>query len=176
MEGDLQRGRKRVRRCIALAFSLPLSFSRSLLTSARCHSCSTRMNVTSGEIPAEFLEAAIAKRAELIETLAEVDDELAEAWLDEREITGQEISVSTMISLPALADMRCLLTQLLNQNRLLCVGRLSRSSSLPSSSVQLSPTSRFSRFLTVSVFIFQRRRNPKLSLSRSFHLQILLKL
>lgn len=50
--------------------------------------------MTSGEIPAEFLEAATAKRAELIETLAEVDDEIAEAWLDEREIAGVEIAVS----------------------------------------------------------------------------------
>lgn len=54
---------------------------------------SDSITVTSGDIPAEFLEAATAKRAELIETLAEVDDELAEAWLDERDITGLEIAV-----------------------------------------------------------------------------------
>ncbi|KAI5479227.1 elongation factor G [Pseudohyphozyma bogoriensis] len=52
------------------------------------------IKVTSGEIPAEFLEAAQAKRAELIETLAEVDDELADAWLEEREITGAEIAAA----------------------------------------------------------------------------------
>ncbi|KAL8283231.1 hypothetical protein RQP46_006009 [Phenoliferia psychrophenolica] len=50
--------------------------------------------VTSGEIPAEFLEAAKARRAELIETLADVDDELADAWLEEREITGVEIAAA----------------------------------------------------------------------------------
>lgn len=50
--------------------------------------------VTSGDIPAEFLAAAEAKRAELVETLAEVDDEIADAWLDERVISGEEISVS----------------------------------------------------------------------------------
>lgn len=49
--------------------------------------------MTSGEIPAEFLEVAKAKRAELIETLAEVDDEIADAWLEEREISGLEIAV-----------------------------------------------------------------------------------
>ena len=53
--------------------------------------------ITTGEIPAQFLEAANAKRAELIETLAEVDDELAEAWLDEREITGAEIAVRRLV-------------------------------------------------------------------------------
>lgn len=45
-------------------------------------------------IPEEFLAAATAKRAELIETLAEVDDEIADAWLEEREISGLEIAVS----------------------------------------------------------------------------------
>ena len=55
---------------------------------------SLRNLVTSGEIPAEFLEAAKAKRAELIETLADVDDALADAWLEEREISGVEIAAS----------------------------------------------------------------------------------
>lgn len=50
--------------------------------------------VTSGDIPAEFLAAAEAKRAELVETLAEVDDEIADAWLDERVISGEEISAA----------------------------------------------------------------------------------
>lgn len=51
------------------------------------------MIVKSGEIPTEFMEAAIAKRAELVETLAEVDDEIADAWLEEREITPEELAV-----------------------------------------------------------------------------------
>lgn len=46
-------------------------------------------------IPEQFLAAATAKRAELIETLAEVDDEIADAWLEEREISGLEIAVRT---------------------------------------------------------------------------------
>ncbi|KAM0756639.1 putative nuclear condensin complex protein [Meredithblackwellia eburnea MCA 4105] len=50
--------------------------------------------VKSGEIPAEFLEAAKAKRAELIEHLAEVDDEIADAWLEEREIAGEELAAA----------------------------------------------------------------------------------
>lgn len=51
------------------------------------------MIVRSDVIPEEFLAAATAKRAELIETLAEVDDEIADAWLEEREISGLEIAV-----------------------------------------------------------------------------------
>ncbi|KAK4705840.1 elongation factor G, partial [Phenoliferia sp. Uapishka_3] len=50
--------------------------------------------VTAGDIPTEFLEAAQAKRAELIETLADVDDDLADAWLEEREISGPEIAAA----------------------------------------------------------------------------------
>lgn len=50
------------------------------------------MIVKTDEIPAEFVEAAKAKRAELVETLAEVDDEIADAWLEEREITPEELT------------------------------------------------------------------------------------
>ncbi|KAK4058166.1 Elongation factor G, mitochondrial [Microbotryomycetes sp. JL221] len=50
------------------------------------------INVKTEEIPAEFIEAAKAKRAELVENLAEVDDEIADAWLEEREITPEELS------------------------------------------------------------------------------------
>ena len=56
------------------------------------------MNVTSGEIPTEFLDAATAKRAELVETLAEVDDEIADAWLEEREIAPDELAVSLLFA------------------------------------------------------------------------------
>ncbi|GAA5835311.1 hypothetical protein JCM11251_006677 [Rhodosporidiobolus azoricus] len=49
------------------------------------------IDVRTDEIPAQFLEAAQAKRAELVETLAEVDDAIADAWLDEREIKPEEL-------------------------------------------------------------------------------------
>ncbi|SCZ90436.1 BZ3500_MvSof-1268-A1-R1_Chr1-3g01989 [Microbotryum saponariae] len=50
------------------------------------------MNVRADEIPTEFMEAAQAKRAELVEALAEVDDEIADAWLEEREISSSELA------------------------------------------------------------------------------------
>lgn len=50
--------------------------------------------VRSGEVPEKYVEAAKAKRAELVESLAEVDDEIAEAWLEEREIAPEEFVVS----------------------------------------------------------------------------------
>ncbi|SCV68476.1 BQ2448_597 [Microbotryum intermedium] len=50
------------------------------------------IHVRADDIPAEFMEAALAKRAELIETLAEVDDEIADAWLEEREISSGELA------------------------------------------------------------------------------------
>ncbi|BGP28644.1 Elongation factor G, mitochondrial [Rhodotorula toruloides] len=50
------------------------------------------ITVRQDEIPAEYVEAAKAKRAELVETLAEVDDEIADAWLEEREITPVEMA------------------------------------------------------------------------------------
>lgn len=53
--------------------------------------------VKSGDIPSEFLEIAQAKRAELVENLAEVDDEIADAWLEEREISGEELAVSSCL-------------------------------------------------------------------------------
>ncbi|BGP12668.1 hypothetical protein JCM10213_008805 [Rhodosporidiobolus nylandii] len=49
------------------------------------------INVRTDVIPEKYLEAAQAKRAELIETLAEVDDEITEAWLEEREIKPEEL-------------------------------------------------------------------------------------
>ncbi|GAA6059088.1 hypothetical protein JCM10212_002059 [Sporobolomyces blumeae] len=48
------------------------------------------ITVRSGEVPEKYVEAAKAKRAELVEALAEVDDEIAEAWLEEREIKPEE--------------------------------------------------------------------------------------
>ncbi|WFD43082.1 Elongation factor G, mitochondrial [Malassezia psittaci] len=44
------------------------------------------------EIPAEVLELANAKRTELIEQLADVDDEMAEIFIEEREPTIEELA------------------------------------------------------------------------------------
>ncbi|KAK0547299.1 Elongation factor G, mitochondrial [Tilletia horrida] len=44
------------------------------------------------EIPADVLELAKEKRAELIEQVAEVDDDLAEIFLEERDPTAEELS------------------------------------------------------------------------------------
>ncbi|GAA5922656.1 hypothetical protein JCM1841_006769 [Sporobolomyces salmonicolor] len=49
------------------------------------------ITVKTGDVPEQYLEAAKAKRAELVETLAEVDDEIADAWLEEREIKPEEL-------------------------------------------------------------------------------------
>jgi translation elongation factor EF-G len=52
------------------------------------------IDVRYGEIPAQYVEAAKAKRAELVETLADVDEAIADAWLEEREIQPEELVVS----------------------------------------------------------------------------------
>ncbi|GAA6011257.1 hypothetical protein JCM8202_003952 [Rhodotorula sphaerocarpa] len=49
------------------------------------------INVRHDEIPAQYLDAAKTKRAELIEHLAEADEEIADAWLEEREIQAEEL-------------------------------------------------------------------------------------
>jgi len=59
------------------------------------------IDIRNDEIPAQYLESAQAKRAELVEAIAEVDDELTEAWLEEREITPIELGVRP--PLPPLA-------------------------------------------------------------------------
>lgn len=46
----------------------------------------------SEEIPAQYLDMAKAKRAELIEQLADVDDELAELFLEERDPSAEELA------------------------------------------------------------------------------------
>ncbi|WFD22285.1 Elongation factor G, mitochondrial [Malassezia equina] len=48
----------------------------------------------SDEIPAEVLELAQAKRQELIEQLSDVDDEMAEIFLEEREPTIEELAAA----------------------------------------------------------------------------------
>ncbi|KAG8933508.1 Elongation factor G, mitochondrial [Tulasnella sp. 418] len=47
--------------------------------------------VESDQIPADVLENAQAKRTELIETLAEIDDEIAELYLNEEEVTVSQL-------------------------------------------------------------------------------------
>jgi elongation factor G len=77
----------------------------SAITEGARHFVLLRINVTSGEIPAEFMDAAIAKRAELVETLAEVDDEIADAWLEEREIAPDELAVSRRDASPIITPV-----------------------------------------------------------------------
>ncbi|TNY20624.1 putative nuclear condensin complex protein [Rhodotorula diobovata] len=60
------------------------------------------IDIRNDEIPAEYLEAAKVKRAELVEAIAEVDDELTEAWLEEREITPVELGAAIRRSTIAL--------------------------------------------------------------------------
>ncbi|EPQ30014.1 uncharacterized protein PFL1_02687 [Pseudozyma flocculosa PF-1] len=50
--------------------------------------------VESDDIPAAYLEQAKQKRAELIEQLAEVDDEMTEIFLEEREPTLDELAAA----------------------------------------------------------------------------------
>lgn len=52
-----------------------------------------RIDVRYGDIPAQYVDAANGKRAELIETLADVDEAIADAWLEEREISPEELVV-----------------------------------------------------------------------------------
>ncbi|KAJ3295688.1 Elongation factor G, mitochondrial [Borealophlyctis nickersoniae] len=47
--------------------------------------------IRTDEIPAELLDAAKAKRAELIEHLADADDEIAEVFLEETEPTSEQL-------------------------------------------------------------------------------------
>lgn len=52
-----------------------------------------REKVRQAEIPADLLPTVAEKRRELIEAVAEVDDVLAERFLNDEEITGPELSV-----------------------------------------------------------------------------------
>lgn len=103
----------------------------------------------------------MAKRAELIETLAEVDDEIADAWLEEREISGVEIAVSS-----SRISSSCFLLippSLSTQS----VAPPSPSSSPPSSSAPLSPISRFNPYSTASAStsLLPKKSPPSPSLS-----------
>ncbi|GAA5833983.1 hypothetical protein JCM9279_004182 [Rhodotorula babjevae] len=60
------------------------------------------IDIRNDDIPAEYLDSAQAKRAELVEAIAEVDDELTEAWLEEREITPIELGAAIRRSTIAL--------------------------------------------------------------------------
>ncbi|KAI4217518.1 MAG: hypothetical protein LQ351_000113 [Letrouitia transgressa] len=48
----------------------------------------------SDEIPTEVLQLALERRKKLVETLADVDDEIAEIFLDERQPTEQQIKAA----------------------------------------------------------------------------------
>jgi elongation factor G len=54
------------------------------------------------EIPADLVDLANEKRGKLIETLADVDDEMAEIFLDEREPTNEQIKAAIRRSTIAL--------------------------------------------------------------------------
>jgi elongation factor G len=49
--------------------------------------------VESDEIPAHLVEQAKSKRAELIENVADADDDLAELFLEEKPIGAEELAV-----------------------------------------------------------------------------------
>jgi len=119
------------------------------------------ITVRSGEVPEKYVEAAKAKRAELVESLAEVDDEIAEAWLEEREIKPEEFVVSITCSLTLFSNARQNSPRLC---RLRFDERLLPSSSLQSSWDPHSPTNPSKLFSTVSVSTSQLPMNPSLSL------------
>ena len=61
--------------------------------------------VEEGPVPAELAEAVEAARQELVEAVAEVDDEVAELFLAEAEVTQSRIQGS--IPLTVTATFRC---------------------------------------------------------------------
>lgn len=50
-------------------------------------------NVVAGDIPADMEELVAEKRRELIETVSEVDDVLAEKFLNDEPVTAAELEV-----------------------------------------------------------------------------------
>jgi translation elongation factor EF-G len=61
------------------------------------HVPNRRVNIREDEIPAEILDFANEKRRVLIETLADVDDVIADRYLMEEEPTMQELQVLSFI-------------------------------------------------------------------------------
>lgn len=57
--------------------------------------CLCREKVIEGEIPSDITAAVAEKRRELIESISEVDDELADAFLNDQPITPEILAVST---------------------------------------------------------------------------------
>lgn len=51
-------------------------------------------NIVTKDIPSELMEQAKERRAEMIAAIAEVDDEIAELFLEETEPTAQQLIVS----------------------------------------------------------------------------------
>lgn len=54
-----------------------------------------REKVVEGEIPSDIAAAVAEKRRELIESISEVDDELADIFLNDQPITAEILAVST---------------------------------------------------------------------------------
>lgn len=59
-----------------------------------CIACSCREKVVSEEIPANMEDLVTEKRRELIEVVSEVDDKLAEAFLNDEPISSIDLEVS----------------------------------------------------------------------------------
>ena len=57
----------------------------------------SRVNIREDEIPPEYLELAKEKRRVLIETLADVDDVIADRYLMEEEPTVRELQVYSLL-------------------------------------------------------------------------------
>jgi len=51
------------------------------------------INVTENDIPEEFMELANAKRAELFEHLAEVDEAMSDMFIMEENPTSEQLAV-----------------------------------------------------------------------------------
>lgn len=80
----------------------PLTCSLLLLTS---------VNIVESDIPEEFMELANAKRAELFEHLAEVDEAMSDMFIMEENPTSEQLSVRQ--PLPSFrkhrqADYKCI--------------------------------------------------------------------
>lgn len=74
---------------ICCIYAIPWSFSdKNFLPLCR-------EKVVEGEIPSDIAAAVAEKRRELIESISEVDDELADMFLNDQPITAEILAVST---------------------------------------------------------------------------------
>ena len=100
------------------------------------------------DIPASVLELAKQKRTELIETLADADDEIAELFIEEKPISTDVLNVSPVLPLRIrIAESR--------PHRPPYVELRLRSSLRPFSWVLLSATPVSRPFWTASAHIYQ---------------------